>query len=164
MTNLLPSWWRKYFLAVELVIPLVAGFALLMWSHYGNGATLLLCVVHQNRGQIYGTMVSLFGALLGFVITSMSIVLGFSASERFKILKASKYYSQLWNVFTSAIRWLGAVTVLWLCALLLDRESAQKPLLLIICLTVSCISVLRLARCVWVLEKIVQVITSPAAD
>lgn len=104
---LYPKWWRQHFLAVELGIALVATGLLLCWWRYGNGVSILKEVVHGNRGQIYGTFASIFGSLLGFAITALSVVLGFSSSDRLAVLKKSAYYKQLWEVFTSGIRVLG---------------------------------------------------------
>lgn len=157
--TLYPTWWRNHFLGVELAIAVLAGCALTFWIRVGDGSVFLSALVHQNRAQIYGTLASIFGSLLGFVITSMSIVLGFSASERLGILRKSSHYRDMWAVFTSAIKALGATTALWLAALLFERESAPKPLLIDACICVTLLSLFRLARCVWVLEKIVEVLT-----
>jgi hypothetical protein len=154
-----PNWWRKNFLTVELCVAVLLSAGLLIWWRYGSGIRVLTEIVHGSRSQIYGTLASIFGSLLGFVITALSVVLGFSSADRLKILRGSSYYKQLWDVFTSAIRVLGFTTLIWLGALFFDRESAPKPLLFVFCLAFSFLAVLRLARCVWVLERIVEALT-----
>jgi len=158
--RLYPTWWRKRFLHVELGIAILVATGLLYWWGYGSGARVLAGIVHGNRGQIYGTLASIFGSLLGFVITALSVVLGFSSSARLSVIRGSRYYKQLWDVFTSAIRVLGFTTVAWLLALFFDREAAERPLILVSCIAITFLAILRLARCVWVLERIVEVLTS----
>ena len=157
-----PKWWRKHFLSVELVIAAMITAGLTLWWRFGFGARVLNSIVHGNRSSIYGTLASIFGSLLGFAITALSVVLGFSSSERLQVLRQSKYYGQLWAVFTSSIRVLGATTIAWLIALFFDRDSKARPLILVLCMGFSFLSVLRVARCVWVLERIVEVLTDKA--
>lgn len=158
--NCYPQWWRRNFLVIEFWIAILVAACLLVWWRYGDAAKVLTDIVKGNRSAVYGTMASLSGSLLGFVIATQSIVLGFSGSDRLKILRNSKYYKQLWKVFTSSIRVLGSTTLLWLVALFFDRETSSRPLLLICCLAVTFLAFLRLARCVWVLERIVEALTT----
>lgn len=155
-----PQWWRKHFLIVEFLIAAVAGAILCLWVRYGDGATALSAAVRNNRGQIYGTLASICGSLLGFAITAMSIVLGFTSSERLTLLRGSGHYSQLWAVFTSTIRCLGLATIAWLLALIFDTEARQRPLLIAVCLFATTLAAFRLSRCIWILERIVEVLTS----
>lgn len=157
--SILPSWWRKNFLTAELIVAVGMSAVLLIWCKYAHGEESLRLIVQGNRAQIYGTIGAIFGSLLGFVITALSVVLGFSSSERLKVLRSSRYYKQLWDVFTSAIRVLGLTTVVWLAALFFDRESHTRPLLLFVALSFTSLAILRLVRCVWVLERIVEVLT-----
>ncbi len=154
-----PKFWRQHFLTVEMVIAVVMTAILLFWSREG-GALVLDAIVKGSRGTIYGTLASIFGSLLGFAITALSVVLGFSASERLNVVRQSSYYPQLWAVFTSAIRTLGFATCGWLIALFFDRDSKGRPLILVVCLGISFLASLRLARCVWVLERIVEILTA----
>lgn len=156
---LYPSWWKKHFLIVELVWASVIACGLFAWAMFGSGAHVLTSIVSQNRGQLYGTVASISGSLLGFVITAMSIVLGFSSSDRLSILRNSDYYEQLWAVFTSTIRWLAGSTIIWILALLFERESHQRPLLLVSCISITLVASFRLMRCLWVLERIVEILT-----
>lgn len=158
--TLYPKWWRQHFLVVERWIAVAIGIGLIGWWKFGDAGTILANVVHGNRSSIYGTMASLCGSLLGFVIATQTIVLGFSTSERLTILKNSKPYKQLWDVFTSTIRVLGATTLMWLLALFFDRDASPRTLLLAFCIVLTFLSILRIARCVWVLERIVAALTA----
>lgn len=160
--HLYPAWWRRHFLAAELGVSVLAALLLFVWWKWGHGAPVLKTIVHGNRGTVYGTLATLFGSLLGFVITALSVVLGLVTSERLKILRDSKYYKQLWDVFTSAIRVLGLTTTGWIIALFFDRDTAERPLILVVSLALSLLGAFRLARCVWVLERLVEVLTASA--
>lgn len=151
-------WWRQNFLLAEFLVALMGTAGLLLWCLRGNGFQEIEKLVHGNRGQIYGTLASICGSLLGFVIATLSVVLGFTASRRLDILRKSKHYRQLWGVFTSAIRVLGFTTFAWLIALFIDRETCPRLPLLIVCFGATVLAILRLARAVWVLERIVEIL------
>jgi hypothetical protein len=153
-----PSWWRKHFLFVELFIAIALTAILVVWSVRWGGHQVLLNLVKGNRAAIYGTVATLFGSLLGFSITAMSIVLGFTTSERLALLRSSSHYKDLWAVFTSAIRVLGITTVLALIGLIFDREAVQRPYIFVVCVGLSTLCILRMARCLWVLERIVALL------
>lgn len=158
MSIVYPSWWRKHFLLVELLIAIALTAMLIIWSVSWGGHQVLLNLVKGNRATIYGALASLFGSLLGFSITAMSIILGFTSSDRLAILRSSSHYKDLWAVFTSAIRFLGITTVLALIGLVFDREAVQRPYIFIACVGLSGLCVLRMARCLWVLERIVAIL------
>lgn len=158
--NLYPHWWRKNFLKVELAFSCFVSIVLIIWWKYENGDRALLDIVNANRSQIYSTLASIFGSLLGFVITALSVVLGFSSSEKLSVIRNSVNYRQLWDVFTSTTRILGFTTLSWLAALFLDREKLQRPWILLLCLAMSFLAVARLARTIWALERIVEIITT----
>lgn len=160
MSFFYPSWWRKHFLLVELLIAITLTAALIVWSARYGGHQVLLNLVKGNRAAIYGALASLFGSLLGFSITAMSIVLGFTTSERLALLKSSRHYKDLWDVFTSAIRVLAITTVLALIGLIFDRESVQRPYIFVACAGLSSLCVLRMARCLWILERIVELLSA----
>lgn len=158
MSVVYPSWWRQRFLLVELLIAIALTAMLIIWSARWGGHQVLLNLVKGNRATIYGALASLFGSLLGFSITAMSIILGFTTSGRLALLRSSSHYKDLWAVFTSAIRFLGITTVLALIGLIFDREAVQRPYIFIACVGLSALCILRMARCLWVLERIVAIL------
>ncbi len=150
------KYYEKHFLTCELIISIV----LIIGAYY--------CVIHfkldymvlklldQNRSALYGTISSISGALLGFIITGVSILLAMKESPALIIIKASKYYQTVFVVFTSACRYLGLNTTMALLGLLIDKDSSPHLWFFFIVLWASLISVFRLMRCLWVLEKMIK--------
>lgn len=131
------------------------------WTEHGDGLQYVGGIVTNNRGAIYGALVSLFGTMLGFSIATVSIVLGFAGSERLLILRQSKHYPVLWTVFTSANAVLGLATIVALIGLVCDRDTKPVHLLMHLNILFLLLSLARIYRCVWVLEKIIKIITKP---
>jgi hypothetical protein len=118
-------------------------------------------LLQQNRPAIYQALASILGALLGFVITAISIVLAFAGMDRLELLRGSPHYGTLWSVFTQTTWILALATVCALAALILDRDAAPNRLALYLCLLTALLSAVRIARCVWVLEQLIGIIVQP---
>ena len=147
--------WKERFLLFEGGIALLVsvGFAVWYWGFGGASATSGL--LSGNRAALYGTVASISGSLLGFVITVTSIVIGISASERLAVIRESKQYPMLWRTFIATIRALALSTIIALLCLLLDRDAAPHTWVVIALVLVVLLSLLRLARTIWVLEHII---------
>jgi hypothetical protein len=153
--------WRRRFLLAEgtMALLLTIGFAIWYWRFDGASATSAL--LSGNRAALYGTTASISGSLLGFVITSTAIVIGFSASDRLAVVRESERYPMLWRTFSATIRALAAATAVALLCLLLDRDTAPAPWLVVPLVLFVLLSLLRLARTIWALEHIIVLVTKP---
>jgi hypothetical protein len=160
--NILPQWWRKYFLCVEWLIAVMLTIIFVVWYIWFEGEAALSCFLNGNRPSIYGTAASIFGSLLGFAITATSIVLGFSTSDRLKVIRDSKQYSTLWKVFNSTIRALGIATIASFLALIFDRDQSPMPIFLYAVFFGATFSFFRLLRAIWVLENVIELISMPS--
>jgi hypothetical protein len=107
-------WWQSHFLDAELFVALLVGLGFIVWQQWMGGETVICDLLRGNRSAIYGTLASIFGSLLGFVITAMSVILGFSMTERLAVVRNSKQYPVLWDVFLGTTRahgyWHGIIT------------------------------------------------------
>lgn len=157
--RVLPRWWRRNFLEVELGVAVLIGVAAAVWGYFFGGNQFIYEVLGDGRGDIYGALASIFGSLFGFAITAVSIVLGFSGSERLAVLRGSPYYDDLWDTFLSTIKWLGFATAVALVALVLDRDEMPMFVLVHAALFATVIVTLRLARSVWILEQVIKALT-----
>jgi hypothetical protein len=160
--TLLPQWWRANFLRVELVVAFLLTIAFALWVARYGGDRVVEEVLNDNRAAIYGTLASISGSLLGFAITAVAIILGFVPLERMAVVKESTHYDELWQTFTSAIKALALATFATLLGLVLDRDASPLPWVVYLCVFATILSLLRLVRCVWILEKVIRLVTRPS--
>jgi hypothetical protein len=153
------AWWRAHFLLAEFIVALLVAMAFAVWSASPDGARLVAQTLAGNRAAVYGALTSLFGALLGFTIAAMAIVLGYASDNRLRIVRESRHYPTLWRVFIAATRALALATGAALLGLVLDRDRAPRALILDLVVGATMLAVLRLARCLWVFERIIGLIT-----
>lgn len=151
--------WRRHFLPVEFGAALLVWGFFVLWAEEFDGVVALDYTLQGNRGAVYGTAASIFGALLGFVIAAVAIVLGYADSPRLAVLRASKHYTTLWRVFIANIRALAFATVVALLALVLDRDGAPVHLLLYATAFAALLVGVRLGRAMWILENVIHLVT-----
>ena len=156
--TLLPKWWRTYFLPTEFWLAVLGGASFVTWASLYGGGAILEDTLKGNRGAVYGSLASIFGSLLGFAITAVSIMVAFSTNDRLTVVRESKHYAVLWEVFTATIRTLGFATVVALFGLVLDRDNHPMNAMLYLTVFASVLAALRLARCVWVLENVITLV------
>ena len=123
--------WRRHFLAVEAALSVVLTAAFFGWVQFAGGYQIITDILGSRPGQIYGVLAAIFAGLLGFIITVVSIILGYTRDGRLEILRNSDHYVDLWRTFTSAIRALGLATVVSLIGLIGERENVPplRPVL-----------------------------------
>lgn len=161
--KLLPSWWRRNFLRAELFLALSLTSVLIAWMEFRNGTPYVEALLENRRATIYGTLTSITAALLGFLIATTAVVVGFSQSERLAILRESRYYPQLWRVLRSATRVLAVTTAFGVLALVWDRDNNPSSALLYVFVLSSLLAALRVARSVWILDRLIALVGNPSS-
>lgn len=156
------KWWAKNFLPAEHAAVVTVLCLAIAWAQWMGGATAISDLMKDNRSAIYGAVASVAGSLLGFLITSVSVVLGFSSSERLEILRQSRHYDTLSKTFIAGIRALGFATLAALTALVADKERSPHPLFLGLACYAAMLALARLLRCIWIFEIIVRIMTAPS--
>lgn len=142
----LPRWWRRHFLPIELGAALViAGVFTIAEVRCG--------ILPDELAALYGALAAVFGSLLGFTIAAVSIIIAVSGDDRLAVLRGSDRYPDLWKTFFSAIRWLGGATLIAFAGLLWETVLVAALASFAILITVF-----RISRCIWVLERIVAIL------
>lgn len=162
--------WAKNFLVDEFRLALLFEVGLVVWAVHFHGLNTIDRFLESNRGPVYSTAASIYGALFGFVITAISIVLSLSDDKRLSELRDTSHYEDLWFIFTSAVKVLSGATVSAFVGLLFDRDSStghgyhpNSYVFYIFCFF-TILSVLRLGRCVWALDNTVKIVIKAAQD
>jgi hypothetical protein len=158
--TLLIRWWRVHFLLAELCLAVALATLFALWASRFGGAGVVATTLKGNRAAIYGALASIFGSLLGFTLAAVSIVLGYAAEGRLGLLRDSKHYATLWRVFVSSMRALAAASVAALVGLIVDRDAAPVPLILYVCVGTTALAIFRIARCLWVFEQVIELVTA----
>src|SRR5215212_1492610 len=157
--NLFSGWWQRRFLWYELTSAIVVGGGIAVWGLYFGGDCLIGEWLGGNRSALYSVVASICGSLFGFVIAATSIILGLSGREQLAVVRESPDYQDLWKVLFSAIRFLGLTTIVSVLALVLDDEKTPNFWIVHIIIILLLVVLVRLWRCVWVLEKTIGLVS-----
>lgn len=149
------KWWEKNFLFNELTLSIIIVVtAWVIVNHFGLVNTIC-SILNNSRLQLYGTIASVTGALLGFIIAGMSILLTMGESESLNILRKSKHYFLIFKVYLSCSKYLALTTILAIVGLIVDKDGAPIIWFTALVCWALLISIFRLLRCMWILEKMV---------
>jgi len=153
------DFWDKYFLPLEFLVSILLTAGFVIWGELYSGRLVMDSLLEGNRSAVYGALAAIFGALLGFVITAVSIVLGYIASDKLTLVRESPHYEDLWRVYKAAMRSLAFATIVGLLGLIFDREAHSLPVLFYLNIMTTTLAFFRLGRSIWVLENIIGLVT-----
>lgn len=147
--------YKRRFLKFDLAISIVMSIIIIILYIKIVTIEALADWISINKANIYGLIATIGGTLLGFVITGASIIVAFSESEKLELLKKSKQYNTIFEIYFSTIRYLAIATIIAILGIIINSYSA---IILYVLTWAIIISVMRLYRCLWILEKIVKII------
>lgn len=114
-------------------------------------------LLKDNRGAVYGTMASIAGTMLGFVMAAYGIVLTAVGARQFARFRAGTAYLQLWSVFGRAVTALSLATLATLLALIIDRDARPRMWAAYAC---TCAYLLAIARLINVAQALRLVVVA----
>lgn len=148
--------YKRHFLLAELIISIIFTIGIIALVHFLWSQESLKSWVITNTDTIYPLIATIGGTLLGFVITGVSIILAFSESEKLRLLKRSKQYKTIFTIYFSTIKYLAITTIIAIIGLVVNDDFSVFIFYLL--LWSVTISALRIWRCLWVLQSIVEII------
>ena len=154
------KFWERHFLGMDGVIAAALAAALGIWLVF-QGERQVEELIQGNRANIYRTLTGVAGTLLGFTLASASFALNAVSSPRLTVLRNSRHYSALWRTFFQTIWLLGMLTLTSLVCMIWDRDSAPTTWLLVPLVLFGCLCVVRLARMIWILERVIGIVAKP---
>lgn len=157
--RIFPGFWQRRFLFYEGLLVAALGAVSIAYGYRYGGNHVIDVLLGDTRGMLYGSLAAIFASLFGFVIAATSIILGLSNSPRLAVVRESDSYGDLWKLLFSAIRWTGVAALVALGALILDTQDSPTFWVAHAALVVTAMAVVRLWRCVWVLEETIKLVT-----
>ena len=116
----------------------------------------------ETRANVYRTVATISGTLLGFSLASATFALNVVSSPRLKMLRNSQHYPTLWKTFFQTTWFLGALTLVAIACIIWDRESAPSTWLAIPLTLFAGLSAVRLVRMIHLLEQIAVIGAAPS--
>lgn len=148
--------YRTHFLTIELIISFILIGLVALVVYCTIGVDVFNSSLNEIRDVMYGTLAALSGAMLGFVITGLSVLLTTNSTKQIDKLKRSKHYKTIFLIFFSTSKYLGFLLLFSLISLVLDKDSNPLIIMPLITLWAMIIVTFRVLRCLWVLEKIIH--------
>ena len=156
------KFYRAHFLSVELVLSIVITILFAearLWLPVLDKA---LTDLAGKDTTVYSTLAGVAGTLLGFIITSISILIAIGRSPQLQLIRDSGQMETVWTIYSQAIAWLALATGWSLAGLLLSQVGHAGAVLAIGECGLVILCAFRVYRCVWVLSAVVRSTLLPA--
>lgn len=156
MINSIKNNYERHFLGWDLIISMILVIIVYFVCKELIGCEIIVESFKTIRAAMYGTIAAVAGALLGFVITGLSVLLTTGTNDNLNALKRSKHYKQIFDVFFSSSKYLGLLVLISMLSLIFDKDDSPSLVANFITMWGIIIVIFRVARCIWVLENIVK--------
>ena len=157
------KFWERHFLGMDALVAFTLASALALWLIF-QGERQVEELIQGNRTNIYRTLTGVSGTLLGFTLASASFALNAVSSPRLAVLRNSQHYPALWRTFFQTTWFLGALTLTSLVCMIWDRDSAPTTWLVVPLVLFACLCAVRLARTIWILERVIGIVAKPSPN
>lgn len=144
---------EKYFLFFDLLIASILFFLsrFLVYKFLNYKIESFL----TNYDDVYSVLFTSGLTLLGFLITGISIIVGFLMNDKLSKLRKTQHPKTIVQIYKSAIFW----TFLFIIGSFIGMFQTKELdiLLLVICFSIF-ITIIRIFRCIWILSKLVEIV------
>ena len=156
------AWRRDYWL---WVLFFVIGLVSPPVGQLGPVDSFIRDVLEDRRGGIYSVLVGLEGTVLGFIIAALTIVIGYSTSPRFEILRDSRHWSAIFQAYTRGAKGIAVALLFALVGLIFDSDKAPNAPLTVANTAALLVAGVLISRVIYVTERVVKVVinTRPRA-
>ena len=145
---------RRLWDFVAISLPTLAGLIFL------EQLRPILSLLTTDTSSVFNALVGFHSAILGFVLAALSITASYAQSERFEIVRRSGQLSNLYRIYVAAAVTELVALVVSLVALVTSLPSPFHVALAFAVAGITTLSIIRLARTIWVTSSVVQATAS----
>lgn len=149
--------WCRSFRFIEELVSLALAASLSAWLMLFNGSEAISVGDQSQLVSIVSILASLYGSILGFLLAVLALLFGSIAEDKFRLLRESKPYNDLWWIFRSAIRSCAFALVISVISLAWIWFKHPSIIVLVVMFGCFVLVVLRIGGVVWILEKLMDV-------
>ena len=155
------DWLRSHDLVTDVVLVVLVVLGVSACLVAFRDTDIAKNVLHSDRGHIYRTLATVSTALLGFVMATITLMVGLLSSERLRLLRQSGQQMAVANFFFSTMKCLGVTSATAVVGLLIDDGPTPLLWFEILVLATVLFAGARMLRAIRVLERIVKVMLKP---
>ncbi|MDD3262900.1 MAG: hypothetical protein PHR61_03555 [Candidatus Absconditabacteria bacterium] len=152
MTN---NFYKQNFIIIETAISFVLGFIIYLIGNY------FLSFNSINENFVFTRIQSLIG-LLGFLITTLSIIFSLKDGPKLEKLQKSGQYHNVINIYINTIKRIGIRILVRLGIKFINSDDVKIVDGLVLSINVTLLSI-KLFRCIWITNKLFT-LTIPSKD
>lgn len=140
----------KLFNIIIAIISLLTIQLLLKFSFLSGLGSL----ISFDKKDIYMVIAPIAATLLGFIITSISIIITFTNSNKLELLKDAGYYEKLFQVYFDTIKALAVTTIISIIGIFYSKDIIWFYIIL----GSVIVSGLLFSASIWVLEMLIKIV------
>lgn len=127
--------------------------------------TLSICLVSKQYGttilindSTYEALLGLSGALLGFLIASLTILVGFLKEDKISLLKEAGFDKVIIKIFSSSLEFLGLVLLWSFINLVVEVPACYAETMSLFTIFLLLSSGFRVQKASWILIQIIKIV------
>ena len=156
--------WAEKFLFWELLSGITASLLIVAALEFADDGNWTSSFLSDSGPNFYAALAQINAALLGFAIAAAAIIVTAAPDDRLAELRNSEHFKSMWAIFRSAIRFLGAATLLSLLGLLVTDDGLAARTIFYATIAVSILAAFRITRCVWAMNWIIKIFMKGSAQ
>lgn len=129
-----------------------------------GGRVLLETTSASTRSALYISLATTSGALLGFAITAVTVVLTIGGGRRIDWLYADRRFAYVRKVFLGAIHALGIATLYFSTLIVIDTHTHGQPVLEAVSATILVLVLLRVFHIIRLLDGLLDIAIQDQQD
>jgi hypothetical protein len=147
---------REAFVGYGYVVGGVATGAYLLTESLADDYLLLGSLGASTRTALYVSLATTSGALFGFAITAITVILSVGSGRAIDFLRSLDEYSYVRKVLMGAITSLAIATIVFTAMIVLDPGKHGRLLLQALVVGILAWVICRVAGVVWLLNRLLR--------
>lgn len=148
--------YERYLQFYDILLPVVSTVVLVIVIEKIWGERQIIQLLNGSRQVLYITLASICSSLLGFIVTTVSIILVIIQLPGLNVVRKSSHFTTISDIYFRAICALALSTIWSIVAAILDRDQSPRLWAAYLELIIVTLSIRLVQRCIWILKRMVR--------